>query len=157
MTAADSRRLTTADLAYAAALIDNLATLRLRELGPSQLPVVSIAGRIGALTWLGEVTGVKVVETRRAYTRHNCTEHCPEAHARIESRSGRWSVTGMRATIVLANVEEYLRVQATDARQLVEAGLGVQYQGQVVNDMRRLGWSIPDLAPHSRARVEVAS
>jgi hypothetical protein len=59
----------------------------------------------------------------------------------------------MRATIVLHTCLPFLRVQQVEARQLVDAGLGVQYQGQVVVDMRRRGWSVPDLEPHTRARV----
>lgn len=148
--------LTTADVAYAAAIIDNLAALRTREIGGgSTLPVVQVSGKFGSLLWLGEITGTRVIETSRKYTRHLCTEHCPAAHSEIESRSGRWTVTGMRATIMLYNVQRYLRVQAAAARQLIDAGLGVQYQGQVVNDMRKRGWDIPDLAPHPRARVSL--
>jgi hypothetical protein len=151
--------LTTADVAYAAALIDNLAALRTREVGPSVLPVIQVSGRYGSLMWLGEVTGTKVIETSRKYQRHNCEEHCPTPHQSVESRSGRWSATGMRATIILANCEPFLRVQGERARDLIDAGLGVQYQGQVVNDMARRGWAIPDLPEHThpRVRLEAAS
>lgn len=148
--------LSTADIAYAAAIIDNLAALRTRELATSVLPVVQVSGKYGSLAWLGELTGTKVVETRRTYLRHQCNEHCPAPHAHIESRSARWSVTGMRATIVLYTVEPFLRVQAAAARDLVAAGLAVQYQGQVVNEMHSLGWALPELPHHPRARVPLA-
>lgn len=142
-----------ADLAYCAALIDNLATLRVRDLGNSRLPVIAISGKYEGLKWLGSATGTKVVETKRDYTRHNCTEHCPTAHAEIKSYSLRWSVTGMRATIVLVNVLPFLRVQADDARAMIDYGLTLQYKGQVVNDLAKIGWKIPELPAHPRARV----
>ena len=146
----------TGDIAYAAALIDNVAALRTRDYQGSTLPVVQVSGRYGSLVWLGEVTGTKVVETRRQFTRHNCTQHCPDRHADIVSRSFRWSVTGIRAAIVLANIEPFMRVQAATARRLIDLGLAVAYQGQVVNDMAALGWTIPDLPVHPRARVPLA-
>jgi hypothetical protein len=142
-----------ADLAYAAALIDNLASLRVRTLGQSRLPVVEISGKYAGLPWLGEVTGTKVVETKRNYSRHNCTQHCPSAHAEIKSYSMRWSITGMRASIVLHNVLPFLRVQADDAHALMDYGLTLSYKGQVVNDLAKIGWKIPDLPAHPRARV----
>jgi len=148
--------LTTADVAYAAALIDNLAALRSREVSGSVLPVVQVSGRYGSLAWLGEITGTKVIETGRQYTKHNCTTHCPDRHADITSRSYRWTLTGIRAAIVLANCAPHMRVQAATARRLVDAGLAVSYQGQVVNDMHARGWEIPDLTPHPRARVPLA-
>jgi hypothetical protein len=147
--------LSQADVAYCAALIDNLAALRTRQVGPSTLPVVQVSGKWGVLSWLAEITGTKVIETRRKYTRHNCTEHCPSRHSDITSRSGRWSITGMRAVIVLLNCEKYMRVQESRARELIDAGLAATYQGQVVNDMRRRGWEIPPLAEHPRARVPI--
>lgn len=147
--------LSTADVAYCAALIDNLAALRARTLGPSTLPVVQVSGKWSSLSWLADLTGTKLIETNRKFSRHNCVEHCPDRHAHIESRSARWSITGMRATIVLANCEPYLRVQAPKARELIDHGLGVQYQGQVVRDMRQRGWVIPELTPHPRARIPI--
>lgn len=147
--------LPTADLAYAAAIIDNLATLRVREYRDSTLPVVEVSGRYGALPWLGQLTGVRVIPTNRSYQRHGCAEHCPDRHLHIESTSCRWSVTGMRATIVLAAVEPHLRMQAVDARLLIDAGLRVQYQSQVVVDMRERGWPIPELPEHTHPRVKL--
>lgn len=154
--AAPGTTLGTGDIAYAAAILDNVAALRTRDHQGSTLPVVQVSGKYGSLVWLGEITGTKVVETRRQFTRHNCTEHCPDRHADIVSRSFRWSVTGIRAAIVLAACEPYMRVQAAAARRLVDLGLALAYQGQVVNDMGALGWPIPDLAPHPRARVPLA-
>lgn len=143
------------DISYCAAVIDNNAALRSRALGSSLLPVIQISGRYPALDWLGEITGTKVIETSRGYTRHNCTEHCPQRHAHIKSESRRWSVTGMRATIVLTSVLPYLKYQRDQAEALIEQGLSVHYQGQVVNEMASLGWKIPDLPEHPRARVSL--
>jgi hypothetical protein len=148
--------LSPAELAYAAALIDSFGTLTVREVNGALLPQVIIQGKIAALPWLAEITGVKIIEIRKGYTRHQCTEHCPEAHTRIESITGRWALTGARATVVLFNVEPYLRVQGRIARDLVEAGQGIGYKTQVVNDMKRLGWQLPDLRVQPRARLELA-
>lgn len=144
------------DLAYFAGIVDNNAALRSRALGTSILPVVQVSGKYQALEWLGELTGTKVIDTQRGYSRHNCTEHCPDRHAHIQSHSRRWSVTGMRATIVLVNILPYLRYQHSRAQELVDHGLSVQYQTQVVNEMAGLGWRIPDLAEHRRARIPLA-
>jgi hypothetical protein len=58
------------DLAYAAALIDTLGVLRLREVGPSQLPVAAVHGTHGgALDFLADLTGTKVTRTARDYQR----------------------------------------------------------------------------------------
>lgn len=145
--------MTEADIAYMAALLDNMAALRSRSLGPSVLPVIQISGKHAILDWVASVTGTKVIPTVRSYTRHQCTEHCPDRHNHLESSSRRWSVTGMRATIILAACEPFMKVQGATARSLIDAGLGVQYQGQVVNDMRDRGWPIPELSPHERARI----
>lgn len=146
-------KLTRTDIAYAAAVIDNLAALRSRFHGPAQLPVVQISGKLPVLHHLAEITGTKVIETSRSYTRHQCTEHCPDRHTHLASRSLRWSITGMRATIVLLACEPHMLIQGATARRLVETGLGVRYHGSVVNDMATRGWPIPELEPHPRARV----
>lgn len=148
-----TRRLSETDIAYCAAVLDNLAVFRQRGTSASQLPVIQISGKLQVLSWLGQVTGTKVIETRRGYTKHMCTQHCPDRHADIRSTSGRWSVTGMRATIVLTNVLPYLRFQRQKAQELIDLGLQASYQGQVVNEMSQLGWSIPELPLHARARV----
>lgn len=144
-----------ADLSYAAALIDSFGTLKVREVHETLLPEVIIQGKIAALPWLAEITGVKVIEIRKGYNRHQCTDHCPQAHTRIESLTGRWVVTGARATVVLHNVEPYMRVQARKARDLVEAGQAIGYKTNVVNDMIKLGWQVPDLRKQPRARMEM--
>ncbi len=148
--------LTEADLAYAAALIDSFARLSVRDLpNGTQLPEVVIQGRIEALDWLAGVTGTSVAVIPKAYNRHQCSEHCPEAHTRIESQTRRWVVSGARATIVLAAVERFMRVQGRLARHLAEAGQRIGYKRTVVDEMRGLGWPIPQLRAAAWARVEV--
>lgn len=141
------------DFAYAAGLIDALGVLTLRaQPGTlSDLPVVTISGNPVAVGWLAERTGTKVVQTKRDYTRHRCTEHCPEAHDQIVSTSSRWSVTGTRATIVLHTVMPYLRAQHEMATELVARGLTIGWKGSVVADMTALGWSVPELKTQPRS------
>lgn len=148
--------LSPADLSYVAALVDSFARLKVREVHETPLPEVTIQGRIAALPWLADLTGVKIIEITKGYNRHQCTDHCPQAHTRIESLTGRWVLTGARATIVLFNVLPYLRVQRREALQLVGTGQTIGYKTNVVNDMKRLGWEAPDLRKQPRARVELA-
>jgi hypothetical protein len=141
------------DLAYAAALIDTLAVMKLREVGPTQLPELAINARYGeALAWLGDKTMTRISTIKRDYQRAGCGEHCPEAHVHIVSTSGRWVVTGVKATIVLHNVLPYLRVQRVQAIDLVVAGQTIGYKGNVVEVMRDLGWDIPPLKPQPRMK-----
>lgn len=139
------------ELAYAAALIDTLAVMKLREVGPTQLPELAINARYtGALTWLGQQTGTRISTIERDYHRGACAAHCPEPHVHIVSKSGRWVVTGVKATIVLHNVLPYLRVQRVTAIDLVTAGQTIGYKGNVVEVMRNRGWEIPALKPQPR-------
>lgn len=143
-----------AECAYAAGLIDALGVLSLRSQPGtlSDLPSVVVSGNSVAVGWLAARTGTKVVTVKRDYTRHRCSEHCPEAHDEVKSLSSRWSVTGTRATIVLFNVLPFLQVQGEAAGELVSAGLTIGWKGQVVEDMRTLGWTIPTLKTQPRAR-----
>lgn len=143
------------DLPYVAALIDNFGALRPRVANGNELPEIHIQGKVPAMHWLAELTGVRVIDIEKSYNRHQCSEHCPAKHTHIVSMTGRWVVTGARATIVLHNVERFMRVQGRRARDLVAMGQAVGYKGNVINDMTRLGWEIPDLRPQPRARVEV--
>lgn len=142
------------DLAYAAALVDTLGALTLRDVGPSQLPVVTLQGRFTeALAWLGEQTGTKIIVLQREFMRSGCTHHCPEPHVHIRSSSGRWQISGAKATIVLHNLLPYLRTQDETARTLIEAGRSIGYKGQVVQAMAAKGWDIPELKNQPRARI----
>ena len=134
-----------ADLAYVAALIDTIGGVRTRTVGDTVLPYVYAHGKIEYLTALGELTGTKVIETRRTYSRAGCTQHCPEAHQHIVSRSGRWSVTGVKATVVLWNIRPYLRIHADAARTGIVIGTAAPFKPATPLKMRALGWHIPDV------------
>lgn len=133
------------DLAYVAALVDNLARLSVRTMSGTDLPQVTIQGRHPSLPWLAEVTGVALVPVNRQYTRHVCTEHCPDAHSPIESSSRRWHLTGARATVVLWNLDPFLRNPevSREARRLVDVGRAAGRKGTTDADLARLGWELP--------------
>lgn len=145
------------DLAYVAALVDSLAVLRVREYRGTPLPEVTIQGaRLAALDWLAGLTGVRVVVIGKDYTQHRCAAHCPDRHTHVQGRTRRWQLTGARATVVLAAVEPFMRVQGREARQLVEAGRAIGWKGNVVADMAALGWVVPELREQPRARLALA-
>lgn len=138
--------ITDPDRAYVAALLDAFGRLTSRALSTGvELPEVSIQGRVAALDWLAEVTGTKVVEIPKGYNKHQCAEHCTERHTRVDSMTRRWVVTGARATIVLHNVEPFLRVHGALARNLVWVGQRVGYKDAVARDMAGRGWTVPEL------------
>lgn len=147
--------LSPADLSYVAAVVDNYAKLTTRVVHSDQLPVVTIQGKLNVLHWLAEITGVSLMTLDKDYVRHQCTEHCPDKHMPIVSWTYRWQLTGARATVVLYNIEPFMRVQAREARDLVELGRTVGFKTNVVNDMTRLGWHAPDLRKQPRARLEI--
>jgi hypothetical protein len=146
--------LSDADRAYAAALLDQFGRLTLRPYQGTELPEVIVQGKVAALGWLGERTGAKVIEIPKAYNAHRCAEHCTEKHMHVESTTQRWSVTGARATIVLHTLQGYMRVQDRRARELVEAGQRIGYKRTVVDEMRELGWDIPELREAAWAPVD---
>ena len=130
------------DRSYVAALVDVFGRLRARDVRGSRLPEVTIQGsRIDALDWLANITGVRVSVIGKDYTRHQCSEHCPDKHTRIAATTRRWQVTGARATILLHDIEPYMRVQGRQARALVQEGSVVGVKPPVVREMKRLGWS----------------
>lgn len=154
MAAVPMTKLELRDLAYAAALVDALGALTLRDVGPTQLPNVAIQGKyVETLSWLGEQTGTRLTTISRDFMRSACSDHCPEPHVHIKSTSVRWVVTGVKATIVLHNLAPFMRVQRDAALTMVEAGRGIGYKGQVVEAMRDRGWDIPELKKQPRARI----
>lgn len=144
-----------ADLAYMAAVIDNYAKLTTRKVHADELPMITIQGKLPVLPLLAEATGVSLMRLDKDYTRHQCSEHCPDRHMAIESWTHRWQLTGARATVVLFNVEPYLRMQGQQARALIEIGQRIGFKTNVINDMARLGWEIPELRRQPRARLEM--
>lgn len=135
-----------ADLAYVAALVDAMGGVKIRRTPEgTDLPVVYAHGKIDILAPLGTLTGTKVIETRRNYSRSGCAEHCPLPHQHIVSVSGRWSVTGVKATVVLWNIRPYLRVHADAARTGVVVGTAAPFKPATPQKMAALGWHIPDV------------
>ena len=97
-------RLGAGDLAYLAGVLDSRAVVRVRFIEDSEavLPYIAMScGDARLMRWLGELTGVRSIVTTRKYDKHRCLEHCDKAHDHITSVSGRWSLTGVRATVVL--------------------------------------------------------
>lgn len=134
-----------AELAYLAGVIDLLAVIRTRRTDvETELPYVAISGpHIEALTHLGRLTGTRTVTTRRHYHRVGCSEHCADRHLEVTSQSARWSVTGVKATILLHNLRPFLRIQAEAATSAMNVGLNAPFKPQVVKKMHELGWTIP--------------
>lgn len=131
-------------VAYVAGVVDLLGLIRIRYAEDTPLPVVQVHGKyMSTLEYLGELTGTKAIETRREYTRAGCAEHCKEKHMHITSTSGRWSVTGAKATVLLWNMQPYLRVKKDAADGALAVGLRTKFKQGTVDKMRQLGWEIP--------------
>jgi hypothetical protein len=134
------------ELAYLAGVLDTRAVVRTRLVGGSQsmLPYLAIStGDTQLLQWLGTITGMRVVATVRGYDKHRCLEHCDQAHEHITSVSGRWSVSGSRATIVLAATRTWIRFQAADWDRALDVGAAAPRKDRIVEKMVQLGWPLP--------------
>lgn len=134
-----------ATVAYVAAIIDTTAVIRTRMANDTELPYVAVSGsNEGMLRLLGDLTGTKVTITRRSYSKAGCAEHCAEKHQHVQSVSGRWSVSGVKATVLLHNVRPYLRLQVNDAIAAINVGLATNYKPATIRKMRELGWDVPE-------------
>ena len=142
-----------ADLAYLAAVIDTQGRISTRQVREAVLPQLAVSGpNESLLRWLGDITGVRPVVTARDYGRHPCAVHCVEPHQHVRSLSGRWSVSGAKATVVLHAVLPYLRFQRDEALQAVELGLASRYKPATVVKMQALGWIPPVFGSDSELR-----
>lgn len=142
---ASPRMIATDDLAYMAGVVDLLGLIRTRMAENTELPLVQMHGQhMPILQYFGERTGTKAIVTRRDYTRAGCAEHCQEKHQHIVSVSGRWSVTGAKATVLLWNLRPFLRVKADLADRALAVGLNTRFKQGTAEKMRRLGWEIPE-------------
>jgi hypothetical protein len=149
----DGLTITEADKVYVACILDNFGNLNIRRLkNGTRQPVVFMHGnRPVIMRWLAEITNTKAVPIQRQYSRHVCSEHCPDQHEQVDSVSMRWQVTGMKATIVLFNVVEYMRERHQEARAAMMVGLAAPYKEAYVEWMESAGWTIPDLDPSQDA------
>jgi hypothetical protein len=141
--------LTEREMAYMAGVVDAMGALRLREVrGETLLPFVEIScSNLGLLEWLARRTGTGVTKVKRDYRRNGCTLHCPDPHVHIQSLSGRWSLSGVRATVVLFGLRPYLQLQAEAAQELLDVGLRAPRKGATIQKMADLGWPVPPFLP----------
>ena len=96
------------------------------------------------LGYLAKLTGTRAVTTRRQYVKAGCSEHCREKHQHVMSVSGRWSVTGAKATVVLWNIRPYIHLQSEAVQTALVVGLGAGFKPATVARMAELGWDVPD-------------
>lgn len=129
-----------------AGVLDVLGIIRLRPMAESNppLPFVGISTPSKEVVeFFAGLTDTKVTTTNRRYSKHGCNEHCPDDHLMMESISYRWSVTGVKATVVLANIKPYLVFKTNEATKVLEAGYAANFKPATYRKMRVLGWDIP--------------
>jgi hypothetical protein len=144
--------LDTATLAYVAGVVDLLGLIRTRitQQG-TELPYVALSGpNTQMLEYLGELTDTRPTITRRSYSKAGCAEHCQEKHQHVVSVSGRWSVSGVKATVVLWNIRPFLRLQADAAREALVVGVATGFKPATVKRMAELGWDVPEFEGRAR-------
>lgn len=131
-------------VAYVAGIIDTQGLIRTRMAGDTELPYVGLSGsNTGMLRFLAGLTGTKVTETRRSFMRAGCSIHCKEKHQHVLSISGRWSVSGVKATVLLYNIRPYLRLQVDEAVAAIRVGVSTKFKPATVQKMVDLGWEVP--------------
>lgn len=132
-------------LAYVAGVIDHQGLIRTRTLPHgTELPLVGLHGpNTRMLDFLAELTGTRAITTRRSYSKAGCAEHCKEKHQHITSTSGRWSVTGAKATVLLWNIRPYVHIQVDEVRSALVVGLTTNVKPATITKMADLGWDIP--------------
>lgn len=137
----------TKTLAYVAGVVDLLGLIRVRDLPTgTRLPVIQMHGNyMPTFNYFSELTGTKAIVVRRSYSRAGCSLHCKEKHQHVVSVSGRWSLTGAKATIVLWNIRPFLRVQLDRAEEALSVGLETRFKPATLEKMRQLGWDLPEL------------
>lgn len=139
------------EIAYIAGILDSMGRFRVMETPEgTQLPLVSMScPNMSILQYLGSLTGMTPFVTKRSYDRHRCTEHCLEPHQHVVSESGRWSISGAKATVVLAAIRPYARFQKTEIEELLTVGLEAPKKPATPKKMAALGWPDPwvEVAP----------
>lgn len=130
---------------YLAGILDANAIFRVREVpGGTRLACVAVHGLpVPVLEVLAEATGTKVTIVNRDYQRAPCADHCEEQHQHVSSVSGRWSVTGAKATVLIAAVLPFLRVQQEAASEVLKVGLAAPRKPATFDKMATLGWPVP--------------
>lgn len=133
------------EIAYVAGVLDVMGRFRVLETpGGTRLPSVHVScPNMSVLQHLGDLTGITPIVTKRSYDKHRCTEHCDAAHQHILSESGRWSISGAKATIVLAAILPYVRLQKAEIEDMVRLGLDAPKKPKTPVKMAALGWPDP--------------
>jgi hypothetical protein len=132
-------------LAYIAGIIDSQAGIRSRFVGETELPMVYVHGpNLPVLNLLADMTGTSVTVVRRGYAKAGCSTHCPDKHQHVTSVSGRWSVSGAKATVLLWNIRPYLMFQQEAAAAALAIGMSSPLKQATPQKMVELGWSLPD-------------
>lgn len=142
--------LTQAELAYVAGVLDAQGHIAVRTTKDgTKLPQLALSGpNVALLRWLGDLTGVRPIMTTRTYSKAGCAQHCAAKHLHVTSTSGRWQISGAKATVVLAAIQPFLHWQITEAAEAVELGLSAPFKPATPTKMLALGWPIPDgMAP----------
>lgn len=134
-----------ADKAYCAGVIDLAGVIRTRKINTdTELPYVALSGSNEAmLRHFARLTGTRAFVTSRNYYKAGCAEHCQAKHQHVVSTSGRWSLSGVKATVLLHNLRPYLRIQADAARDAVLVGLEAPFKAATLRRMLQLGWEAP--------------
>jgi hypothetical protein len=96
------------------------------------------------IEFLHAIVGGNVSYRTQKYDRAPCTEHCPEMHVHVSAVVHRWRIGGQRAYIVLYNILPYLHRLHSQAVQFLDEGKTVRIYPSIINEMRLLGWAIPD-------------
>lgn len=131
---------------YLAGVLDLAGVIRTRTVKTgTELPYVALSGSHGPmLNLLGQLTGTRAIITHRSYLKAGCSEHCSDKHLHVESVSGRWSVSGVKATVLLYNLRPYLFFNEGLAADAINVGLAAPFKAGVLHKMDALGWFLPD-------------
>lgn len=153
-----------AKLGWAAAILD-LQGHVVQKKNPTratpQVVLIVDTASVIVVQGLCALTGSNVEMKQQKYKlpqqwkRRACTEHCPEAHVHMEVSmplTGRWTVTGVAAAIVLHNLRPYLLTwdakgwgvayeQCMDTATLTGQGSGATRP--TIARLAGLGWDLP--------------
>ena len=136
---------TPAEVAHVAGLLDVTGVFRVRVASGTVLPMVAAhSTRNDLLSFLGAQTGTGVTEVKRNHSKFGCSEHCPDKHVHVNHSSLRWSVTGIRAGILIFNVLPFLVLQEEQARKVLDETADAPFKRATAQAMGRLGWALPE-------------
>lgn len=154
------KRLTEADKAWMAAVIDLKGMVirkhnKMRKTPQLVLYVgtkdARIAARLSALT--GTSPEAHEQKGLEEFLRRGCVEHCKDAHVHMHKQMPlitRWSVTGVAAAMVLANLAPYMSTYPDYAGVVAEILVNFAAKGQgsgatrsAILRLEQLGWRIP--------------